>query len=146
MLGFKFMYVDKRVLGCQTWMLMLPIQNWCAYFAIWLTSQWRHNARDSVSNHQPCEYSLNRLIRCRSKKTSKLRVTGLCEGNSLETGEFPAQRASNAENISIWWRHHGNGPDFGICITRSCFGVLINVNTLKANSVSFFAFSGVWCC
>ena len=22
------------------------------------------------------------------------------------TGEFPAQRASNAENISIWWRHH----------------------------------------
>ena len=25
------------------------------------------------------------------------------------TGEFPAQRASNAENISIWWRHHGIG-------------------------------------
>ena len=22
------------------------------------------------------------------------------------TGEFPAQRASNAENVSIWWRHH----------------------------------------
>ena len=22
------------------------------------------------------------------------------------TGEFPAQMASNAENISIWWRHH----------------------------------------
>ena len=21
-------------------------------------------------------------------------------------GEFPAQRASNAENVSIWWRHH----------------------------------------
>ena len=42
----------------------------------------------------------------RSKKTSKLRVTGLCAGNSPETGEFPAQRASNAENGSIWWRHH----------------------------------------
>ena len=41
-----------------------------------------------------------------SKKTSKLRVTGLCEGNSLVTGEFPAQRASNAENVSIRWRHH----------------------------------------
>ena len=40
-----------------------------------------------------------------SKKTSKLRVTGLCEGNSSVTGEFPAQRASNAENVSIWWRH-----------------------------------------
>ena len=39
-------------------------------------------------------------------KTSKLRVTGLCAGNSPETGEFPAQMASNAENVSIWWRHH----------------------------------------
>ena len=44
--------------------------------------------------------------RHRSKKTSKLRVTGLCARNSPETGEFPAQRASNAENVSIWWRHH----------------------------------------
>ena len=46
------------------------------------------------------------FIRRRSKKTSKLRVTGLCVGNSPGTGEFPAQRASNAENVSIWWRHH----------------------------------------
>ena len=30
----------------------------------------------------------------------------LCAGNSPETGEFPAQRASYAENVSIWWRHH----------------------------------------
>ena len=44
--------------------------------------------------------------RRRSKKTSKLRVSGLCEGNSPVTGEFPAQRASNTENVSIWWRHH----------------------------------------
>ena len=42
----------------------------------------------------------------RSKKTSKLCVTGLCEGNSPVTGEFLAQRASNAENVSIWWRLH----------------------------------------
>ena len=40
------------------------------------------------------------------KKTSKLRVTGLCAGNSPATGEFPAQKASNTENVSIWWRHH----------------------------------------
>ena len=44
--------------------------------------------------------------RRRWKKTSKLRVTGLCEGNSSVTCEFPAQRASFAENVSIWWRHH----------------------------------------
>ena len=24
----------------------------------------------------------------------------------MGTGEFPAQMASNAENASIWWRHH----------------------------------------
>ena len=46
------------------------------------------------------------LFRGRSKKTSKLRVTGLCEGNSPVTGDFPTQRASDAENVSIWWRHH----------------------------------------
>ena len=69
--------------------------------------RWRHNGGDSVSNHQPRDCLLNRLFRRRSKKTSKLRVTGLCAGNSPGTGEFPAQMASNAENVSIWWRLHG---------------------------------------
>ena len=40
------------------------------------------------------------------KKTSKLRVTGICVGNAPGTGEFPVQMASNAEDASIWWRHH----------------------------------------
>ena len=44
--------------------------------------QWRHNDHDSVSNHQPYGCLLNRVFRRRSKKTSKLRVTGLCVGNS----------------------------------------------------------------
>ena len=70
--------------------------------------QWRHNECDGVSNHQPHGCLPKRLFRRRSKKTSKLCVTGLCEGNSPVTGEFPAQRASNAENVSIWWRHHAN--------------------------------------
>ena len=69
------------------------------------TLQWRHNRRDSVLNHQPHDCLLNRLFRRRSKKISQLRVTGLCAGNSPGTGEFPAQMASNAENVSIWWRH-----------------------------------------
>ena len=70
------------------------------------TLRWRHNGRDGFSNHQPYDCLLNRLFRHRSKKTSKLRVTGLCAGNSPGTGEFPAQRASNAKNVSNWWRHH----------------------------------------
>ena len=68
--------------------------------------QWRHNGRYNVSNHQPHACLLNRLFRRRSKKTSKLRFTGLCAGNSPVPGEFPAQMANNAENVSIWWRHH----------------------------------------
>ena len=67
---------------------------------------WRHNEPNGVSNHQAHDCLLNRLFGHRSKKTSKLRVTGLCVGNSPGTGEFPAQVASNAENVSMWWRHH----------------------------------------
>ena len=66
----------------------------------------------AMASHQPHECLLNCLFRRRSKKTSKLPVTGLCEGNSPVTGEFPAQRASNAENVSIWWRHHGLDPPY----------------------------------
>ena len=69
--------------------------------------RWRHNDHAGVSNHQPHGCLLNRLFRRKSKKTSKLRVTGLCAGNSPGTGEFPAQMASYAENVSIWWRNHG---------------------------------------
>ena len=74
---------------------------------IHFTWQWRHNGHDGVSNHQPDHYLLNRSFRRRSKKTSKLRVTGLCAGNSPVTGVFPTQMSSNVENVSIWWRHHG---------------------------------------
>ena len=69
------------------------------------TLQWRHDKRDGVSNYQPHKCSLNRLFRHRSKKTLKLRVTSPYEGNSPVTGELLSQRASNAENVSIWWRH-----------------------------------------
>ena len=63
--------------------------------------QWRHNERSGVSNHRRLDCLLNHLFRRRLKKTPKLRVTRLCERNSPVTGEFPAQRASNAE-VSIW--------------------------------------------
>ena len=39
------------------------------------TLQWRHKERDGVS-----DCLINRLFRRRSKKTSKLRITVLCEG------------------------------------------------------------------
>ena len=57
-----------------------------------LALQWRHNGCDGVSNHQPHDCLLNGLFRRRSRKTSKLRVTGRCAGNSPVTGEFPPKR------------------------------------------------------
>ena len=56
-------------------------------------SQRRHNECHGVSNQ-------------RHKEDIKApRHWPLC-GEFTGTGEFPAQRASNAENVSIWWRHH----------------------------------------
>ena len=52
-------------------------------------AQHYNDAIMSVSNHQPHDCLLNRLFRHRSEKTSELRVTGLCVGNSPMTGEFP---------------------------------------------------------
>ena len=72
--------------------------------------QWHHNEHNGISNHRHFSCLLNRLFRSRSRKTSKLRVTGLCVGNSPVTGEFPSQRASNVENVSIWWCHHVTRP------------------------------------
>ena len=66
--------------------------------------QWCHNEHDGISNHQPHDCLLNRLLRCRSKLTSKLCVTGFCEGNSLVNSLHKG--ASKAENVSIWGRLH----------------------------------------
>ena len=73
------------------------------FFIHWLhTLRWRHIKRDGISNHQPHDCLLNCLFRLRLKETSKLCATGLCAGNLTVTGK----RASNVENVSIWWCHH----------------------------------------
>ena len=73
---------------------------------IYIYAQWRKHIGRYVSNHRRLDCLLKRLFRSRSEKTSKLSVTGLCGGDPPVTGGFPSPRASNAENVSIWWRHH----------------------------------------
>ena len=51
--------------------------------------EWRHNECDGVSTHQPYDYFLSRLFVRRLKKTSKLRVTGLCCKGSVTKKIFP---------------------------------------------------------
>ena len=55
--------------------------------------QWRHDARDGVSNRELHYCFLNRLFKCRSKKTSKLRVTSL----------FASDREMRASNAEKWF-------------------------------------------
>ena len=68
------------------------------------TLQWCHNESDGISKHQPHhDCLLNHLFRHRSKKTSKLRFTGLCAGNSPVAGEFSTQRASKNNGKIMEW-------------------------------------------
>ena len=109
--------LHRQTLGEQSFLCSLNLKHhkgvmtWKRFPRYWLfvTLQWRHNERGGVLNLRPHDCLLNRLFIRTSMKTSKLRVTGLCAGNSPVTGEFFAQRASNAENASIWWRHHERG-------------------------------------
>ena len=78
----------------------------CLVTYIHISLRWRHNERDGVSNHWRRDDLLNRLFMRTSGKTPKNSVTGICDGNSPVTDEFPSHRTSNAENVSIWWRHH----------------------------------------
>ena len=96
---------------------------------------WCHNGRNSVSNHQPHACLLNRLFRRKSKKTSKLHVTGLCLGNSPVTSEFPAKMASNAENVFISWRH--NDQNIYSCVEQ----VIVSLGNFVCAMPSFF---GPW--
>ena len=109
--------------GNTTWpqntsLMFLIMWRYCSNpISLPVSLQWRYNERNGVSNHRRFHCLLNCWFRHRSKKTSKLRVTGLCAGNSPVTGEFPAQRASNAENVSIWWRHHGQDSAWVIAVS-----------------------------
>ena len=68
--------------------------------------QWFHNERDDVSNHLCLRCLINCWFRHRQKKTLKLRVTGFVRRIHRRLVNSPHKKASNAENVSISWRHH----------------------------------------
>ena len=81
----------------------------------------------------------------------------LWAGKSPGTGEFPAQMASYAENVSIWWRHHattlkgrdishnvtGNVYQWWMVMCRHTFGI-ININRKMAKSCSTIQSALIW--
>ena len=100
---------------------------WKWYCMSTYSLQWRQNGRDSVSNHQPndCLFS-QQFIQTQIKENTKApRHWPLC-GKFTGTGEFPAQRVSNADDVSIWWRHHGLKITYlGMFSIKICFCKLI---------------------
>ena len=115
------------------------------YITYVLSLQWRYNGRDGVSTHRRLDCFLNHLFRRRSKKTSELRATGLCEGNSPVTGEFPAQRVSNAkmfpfDDVTIFCSDENSrvgevGRSANHCFLRYQWIVLLTEITLNRFSV-----------
>ena len=102
-----FRKIDAIIISASVFIHRLPFRYIHAYVIFrdclryeWnLALQWRHNERDGVSNHRCLDCLLNCLFRRKSKKTSKLRVTGLYEGKSPHKG--PVKRKL------FPWRHHG---------------------------------------
>ena len=138
-------FIWRAIRNLSNYVQTCPTTSKLANHALWASHnqilriplQWRHNGHDSVSNHQPHDCLLNGLSRRRSKKTSKLRVTGLCAGNSPGTGEFPAQMASDAENVFIWWHHHAYGMFCPFDI-KTAYTVSVETRWDKIHSIFFF--------
>ena len=98
-LSLKFSKISVKILCCEC-----QTRNWIWWCRLQQKGdhsvQWRHNAHEGDSTGL-----LNRLLWRRSKKTSKLCVTGLCVTGPVTSG-FPLQRASDVNYVPIWWRHH----------------------------------------
>ena len=74
-----------------------------------MSLQWCHNEPDGISYHWLLSCFLSHLFQRRSKRTSKLCVTGLCEGNPPVTSGFPLTKDQWCENCfhlmtSSWCR------------------------------------------
>ena len=83
---------EAKISRCEAIMITLPLQ-------------WRHE-REGVSNHGRLDCLLNRLSGADERNHQSSASLAFVGGNSPVTGEFPAQRASDAEKVSIWWRYH----------------------------------------
>ena len=98
--------------------------------------QWRLNWHDGVSNHQlKSVYSPVYSGADQGKHQSSASLA--FEGNSPVTGEFSAQRASNAENVSIWWRHHAKCQLYVIPPTTASFGSFKHIKSPYRSIMSY---------
>ena len=82
----------------------------------WCPLRWRHNGRDGAWNHQPLFtlslslFTLFTLSFILVQIKENIKASRHWPLWAEFTGDrwIPHTMASNAENVSIWWRHHGN--------------------------------------
>ena len=112
--------------------------SWCRPRFILATPslRWRHSGCDSVSNHQPHDCLLNRLFRRRSKKTSKLRVTGLFFVRGIHRGpvnsphKWPVTRKMFPfDDVIMYWCH---------CVYVTWWEKLMYFHSIKTPSCGIF--------
>ena len=69
---------------------------------ITVTSQWERRRLRSLASRM----FVQPFVQAQIKENDKPCVTGLFNRNPPVTDGFPSQRATKAENVSIWWCHH----------------------------------------
>ena len=94
----KWLPVHFRTITIKTMVMAYPVM----VTLITMTSQWAWWRLKSPASRLFIQPFFQAYI----KQNIKAPRHWPCEGNSQWTGEFPAQMASNAENVSIWWRHN----------------------------------------
>ena len=97
------------------------------------TLQCRHNGRDGISNHQPHDCFLNRLIRCRSNKMPKVRVIGLCAGIQ----RTPVNSPHKAPVTRKMFPFDDVIMEHGFCFQTSCAMSKSRANAKMAGPVSW---------
>ena len=104
------------------------------------TLRWRHNGCDGVSNQRPHDCLLNVYSAADQSKhhssASLVFVRGILPG----AGEFPAQMASHAENVSLRWRHHDVSHVRGCLVTVLGKARAINYMATQPSSIIYFVF------
>ena len=141
------------------WLPLLFVSGCFICFTVWCNWRypitllwWRHNGQDSAWNHQPHHCLLNHLFIRRSKKTSKLRVTGLFVGNSPGTDEFPEQMAVTRkmypfDDVIMSLKSQYEHPLVSLYSKNSLFFFYIHlyINHFIGNTGLIFCFHSILC-
>ena len=98
--------------------------------------QWRHNERNGVSNHRrlhclPIGWFKTVVYSTHIKESSEASRHRPLWGEFTGHRWIPLTKASNAENVSIWWRQSW-GVNFSLCPAFVIFVQILNYTLYSA--------------